>query len=73
MATPVITPLTLEQKVLQSIMIEAKAASDVAAVWGHQTVSNLVAEVPLLAPAMVGFLDAIIAATKHPALSTTTA
>jgi hypothetical protein len=59
---------TLEQKVLQTATIAATAASQIANVWGHSTVASLVGEVPALAPAVVGFLDAIIAATNHPAL-----
>jgi hypothetical protein len=60
MATPV-APLTTEQKVVQSISIVAGAASQVAAVWGHETLSSLISEVPELAPVVAGFADAILA------------
>ena len=65
MATTPQAPLTTEQKVLQTVTIQAAAASQIAAVWGHSSIANLIGEVPALAPVMIGFLDAIIAGISH--------
>lgn len=64
MASPAVVQPTEEQKILQTIQISTKAASDIATVWGHATLSSLIGEVPALAPVMVGFLDAILASVK---------
>lgn len=67
MSTTPVTPLSEEQKIMQTVIIASGAAQQIAAVWGHETISSLIGEVPALAPVVVGFLDAILAATKKKA------